>query len=153
MRRRGGAQVRVRNEASDAARERLARNPFFVLELRPSCTRAEIERAGQKLLGMLELEFSAARRYRSPIGEHERSAELVRASMAELRDPNRRLLHELWAALEPGALASGAGDGAGDGAGAREGRDAEDGDAVDLSPFPALAALGFGGWFDGGGEP
>ena len=129
-----------------------ARNPFFVLELRPSCTRAEIERAGQKLLGMLELEFSAARRYRSPIGEHERSAELVRASMAELRDPNRRLLHELWAVLEPGALAGGAGDGAR----AREGKDAEDGDAVDLSPFPALAALGFGGfggWFDGGGEP
>ena len=135
-------QPRVRSEASDAARERLARNPFFVLELRPDCTRAEVERAGQKLLGMLELEFADARRYRSPIGEHERSPQLVRNAMAELRDPNRRLLHEVWAVLEPGALGGAASDqtpepGAGSG-------------DVDLSGFPALAALGFGAGFGDG---
>jgi hypothetical protein len=87
--------------AHSAARERLAHNPFYVLELRPDCSRAEVERAGQKWLGMLELDLSAAHSYRSPLGRHRRSPELVRIAMAELRDPNRRLLHELWATLEP----------------------------------------------------
>src|SRR5690606_10851507 len=78
-----------------------AANPFYVLGLRPDCARAEIEREGQKLIGMLELELSAAQTYRSPVGVHRRTPELVREAMAELRDPNRRLLHELWATLEP----------------------------------------------------
>jgi hypothetical protein len=122
--------------AHAAACERLACNPFYVLELRPDCSRAEVERAGQKLIGMLELELSGAYSYRSPLGQHRRSPELVRASMAELRDPNRRLLHELWAALEPGA------DGGEEAAPTDERHD----DAPDTSPFPALHALGFGDW-------
>lgn len=123
--------------AHTAARERLAHNPFYVLELRPDCSRAEVERAGQLLIGMLELELSAAHSYRSPLGRHRRSPELVRASMAELRDPNRRLLHELWATVEP------TGDG-----GAEEAPSGRRDDAPDTSPFPALQALGFGDWRD-----
>lgn len=123
--------------AHRTARERLAHNPFYVLELRPDCSRAEVERAGQKLIGMLELELSAARSYRSPIGRHPRSPELVRASMAELRDPNRRLLHELWATLEPSE------DG---GEEAEPEKQEQRDDAPDTSPFPALHALGFGDW-------
>lgn len=122
--------------AHASARERLAHNPFYVLELRPDCSRAEVERAGQKLIGMLELELSAAHSYRSPLGRHPRSPELVRASMAELRDPNRRLLHELWATLEPN----------GDDVEAAEPERERRGDAADTSPFPALQALGFGDW-------
>jgi hypothetical protein len=124
--------------AHTAARERLAHNPFYVLELRPDCSRAEVERAGQRLIGMLELELSAADSYRSPLGRHRRSPELVRASMAELRDPNRRLLHELWATVEP------TGDDVEEVGPAGERRD----DAADTSPFPALQALGFGDWRD-----
>lgn len=82
-------------------RERLRRNPFYVLELRPGCSRAEVERQGQKLLGMLELGLSAARTYPTPLGRVEREADAVRQAMAELRDPDRRLLHELWAHLDP----------------------------------------------------
>lgn len=82
---------------------RLADNPFHVLGLRPDCGRADVEREGQKLLAMLELELSAARRYASPLGTHERSPEQVREAMAELRDPERRLLHELWAGLPAAA--------------------------------------------------
>jgi hypothetical protein len=78
---------------------RLADNPFHVLGLRPDCGRADVEREGQKLLAMLELELSAARTYASPLGTHARSPEQVREAMAELRDPERRLLHELWAGL------------------------------------------------------
>lgn len=76
---------------------RIADNPFYVLGLRPECSRAEVEREGQKLLGMLELGLSAARTYDSPLGRRERTAEKVREAMAELRDPDRRLAHEMWA--------------------------------------------------------
>lgn len=124
--------------AHATARERLAHNPFYVLELRPDCSRAEVERAGQRLIGMLELELSTAHGYRSPLGRHRRSPELVRIAMAELRDPNRRLLHELWATLEP------SGEGVEESVASDERRD----DLPDTSPFPALHALGFGDWRD-----
>jgi hypothetical protein len=135
--------MRGRNDvAHTAARERLASNPFYVLELRPDCSRADVERAGQKLLGMLELELRAARMYRSPIGLHRRTHELVRTAMAELRDPNRRLLHELWATLEPtGEIEQAAPN-------ESESRP----EPADLSQFPALSALGFGDWRERGRE-
>ena len=76
-------------------------NPFYVLELAPDCTRAEVERAGQKLLAMLELELKGASRFTTPHGAHRRDAALVREAMAELRDPQRRLFHELWAQPQP----------------------------------------------------
>lgn len=121
------------SDKREAARARLASNPFYVLGLRPDCARAEIEREGQKLIGMLELELSAAATYRSPIGEHRRTPELVREAMAELRDPNRRLLHELWATLEPAVSAPSSAS-------------ADEDDEANLAPFPALRALGFGDW-------
>ena len=72
-------------------------NPFYVLELAPDCSRAEVERAGQKLLAMLEVDLAGARRYVTPFGSGRRDPAKVREAMAELRDPQRRLLHELWA--------------------------------------------------------
>ena len=127
------------SEHSETARQRLAHNPFYVLELRPDCSRADVERQGQKLIGMLELELSGALRYRSPLGDHPRSSQLVRAAMAELRDPDRRLLHELWATLDPAATSPAP----------TPDPDPDPDDpqpAVDLSPFPALRMLGFGDW-------
>jgi hypothetical protein len=117
--------------------QRFAANPFYVLGLRPDASRADIEREGQKLLGMLELELRAASEYRSPIGTHRRSPELVREAMAELRDPNRRLVHELWATLEVGP--PGGEPRVVDGP-----RQASDDDPQ--RPFAALRALGFGDW-------
>jgi hypothetical protein len=81
--------------------DRIRDNPFHVLGLRPTATRAEIEREGQKLLGMLELGLASAARYPTALGEVERTADKVRRAMAELRDPDRRLEHELWARLDP----------------------------------------------------
>ncbi len=80
---------------SDAA-ERWARNPFYVLDLPSAATRAELERAGQKWLAMLELGLAAARLYATPLGPRARTPELVREAMAELREPDKRALHELW---------------------------------------------------------
>lgn len=79
--------------------ERIAENPFYVLGVATTASRSELEREGAKLLSMLQLDLKESKTYRSPVGEHPRTAEAVRAAMAELRDPNRRLVHELLACL------------------------------------------------------
>lgn len=84
--------------------ERIRDNPFYVLGLRPDATRQAIERQGTKLLGMLELKLKSAAAYPTPVGRAERTPEKVRAAMAELRDPARRLDHEIWARLDPESL-------------------------------------------------
>ncbi len=76
-------------------------NPFFVLGIAPDASRIEIEREAQKLLGMLELDFPDARTYVTPRGPQPRTAEAVRAAVAALRDPFRRLVAELWARHAP----------------------------------------------------
>lgn len=76
-------------------------NPFFVLGVTPEASRIELEREAQKLLGMLELGFAVARTYDSPAGPRPRTAETVRAAVAALRDPYRRLVAELWARHVP----------------------------------------------------
>jgi len=80
--------------------ERFLDNPFYVLGLGREATRAEAEREGQKLLGMLELGLSSARTYETPAGPGVRTPDKVRRAMAELRDPERRLAHELWVIRE-----------------------------------------------------
>ncbi|HEU0036356.1 MAG TPA: hypothetical protein VFQ53_37345 [Kofleriaceae bacterium] len=84
----------------------IADNPFFVLGISPDASRIEIEREAQKLLGMLELDFADARTYASPLGPRSRTPELVRAAVAALRDPYRRLLAELWARNAPAPSAT-----------------------------------------------
>lgn len=79
-------------------RRRAAQNPFFVLELSMGATSAEVERAGQRLLDALALGFPGADRYASPLGSHERTSELVREALGELRDPERRVQHEIFVA-------------------------------------------------------
>jgi len=80
---------------------RLDENPFFVLGIACDASRIEIEREAQKLLGMLELGFDAAKTYATPLGPRERTPEAVRAAVAALRDPYRRLLAEFWARHAP----------------------------------------------------
>jgi hypothetical protein len=79
----------------------LVDNPFHVLGLPSDCPRAEVERQGQKLIGMLQLGLRAAAEYQTPLGSRPRTPELVRHAMAELRSPERRLLYELWAQKGP----------------------------------------------------
>jgi len=72
-------------------------NPFFVLDLPPDASAAQIDRQSQMWLSMLAADLADARRYATPFGAGERTAELVRAAAAELADPARRLTHEWWA--------------------------------------------------------
>jgi hypothetical protein len=76
-------------------------NPFFVLGLPTDTSRIEIEREAQKLLGMLELGFADALTYQTPVGPRPRTPEAVRAAVAALRDPYKRLVAELWARHAP----------------------------------------------------
>ncbi len=97
--------------AASSMLEKVRDNPFYVLGLRPDATRSEVEREGQKLLGMIELELQSAARYVTPVGPAPRTADKVRRAMAELRDPERRLEHEVWARLDPGAQPTEAAEG------------------------------------------
>ena len=82
-------------ECENLLRRHLA-NPFLVLELSPSAGREAIERQGAKLLAMLAAGVAGAAAYATPLGARERTPEMVRSAMAELRDPARRLVHEQW---------------------------------------------------------
>jgi hypothetical protein len=73
-------------------------NPFLVLEVSVAAGMVEVERQGQKLLAMLAAGLEEANHYATPLGQRRRTPELVRTAMSELRDPERRLLHEFWAA-------------------------------------------------------
>jgi len=86
-------------------RQKLAENPFYILGIDVGAARVAIEREGQKLLGMLELGLSQARTFSTPLGIFSRDADQVRWAMSELRDPARRLGHELWASLPAAPLA------------------------------------------------
>jgi len=76
-------------------------NPFFLLEVSPQASRAEVERAGQRLIGLLAVGSASAARYPTPLGEATRDADAVRQALATLRDPNERAIAELWAKVAP----------------------------------------------------
>jgi hypothetical protein len=82
----------------------IVENPFFVLGVEPGAARAVVEREGQKLLAMLEVGLAKAKTYETPLGVRVRTPELVRWALAELRQPDRRLVHELWAAAPTAAV-------------------------------------------------
>ena len=84
--------------------ERILANPFLVLGVKPAASPLEVEREGRKLLSMVELGLADAATYATPLGRRPLSIDLLRWAMSELRDPNRRLLHELW--LPPEAPAA-----------------------------------------------
>lgn len=86
--------------SDDEARQRWCECPFFVLGVSADATRTEIERAAQKLLAEIAIGRSGALTYPTPFGPRPRTESLVRAAAAELRDPRRRIAHELWARVE-----------------------------------------------------
>jgi hypothetical protein len=78
-------------------------NPFFVLEVPTDAAPAEVERTGQRLLALLAVGSATAGHYETPLGPACRDADTVRQALAALRDPEQRVLHELWASVAPGA--------------------------------------------------
>ncbi len=95
------ARAAIQVDPASGPIARWQENPFFVLGLPPECTRAEAERAGERLLGLLALGASAGKTYMTPFGPCERTPERVRSALAELREPSRRIVHEVWARVAP----------------------------------------------------
>lgn len=71
-------------------------NPFWVLDLPVHATAEDVERKGELLLSMLALGMAEATKFHTPLGLEERTPELVREALAELINPDQRLLHEWW---------------------------------------------------------
>lgn len=126
--------------SAPARGRRFADNPFYVLGVSPESPRPQVEREGQKLLGMLELGLRAAATCDTPVGPRPRSPESVRAAMAEVRTPEKRLVHELWAALPAKAEAEAKAD-AGEPAGDPFRRGDESGPPPTQSGWPLAFAL------------
>lgn len=84
------------NPAAENALARHLANPFLVLELSARASRDELERQGAKLLALLATGVAGAAAYSTPLGPRERSPEAVREALAELRDPWKRAIHEVW---------------------------------------------------------
>jgi hypothetical protein len=76
-------------------------NPFFVLELKADASRLDVERAAQRLLGLLAIGAQGADEYQTPFGPARRDADTVRQALSRLRDPLQRVRCELWANVPP----------------------------------------------------
>ncbi len=87
----GGARAARLHEAFRI----LAENPFRLLGLTPHAASREVEREGGKVLALIAagLDDPSAM---APLGPRTRTSEQVRWAMAELRDPHRRALHEVF---------------------------------------------------------
>ena len=81
-------------------------NPFFVLELKTDASRLEVERAAQRLLGLLTIGAQGADEYQTPFGPARRDADTVRQALSRLRDPLQRVRCELWAKVNVSPLAT-----------------------------------------------
>jgi hypothetical protein len=73
------------------------RNPFFVLGVDIAASAVEVERAGQRLIAMLNLGAASAPSYETPLGIATRDADAVREALALLRDPQERVIFEVLA--------------------------------------------------------
>jgi hypothetical protein len=67
-----------------------SKSPYYILELPPDASVADIERQGKKLLGLLEVGAAKAKTYTCPLGTFSRDDTTVREATAFLRDPARR---------------------------------------------------------------
>ncbi|MFV8780845.1 hypothetical protein ACNKU7_00350 [Microbulbifer sp. SA54] len=70
--------------------------PFWVLELTPSASLNDVNRAARELTGKLALQMAGAGEFTTPAGAFERDEFLIREAQAVLIDPERRLLAEFW---------------------------------------------------------
>jgi hypothetical protein len=69
-------------------------NPFHVLELPTTATWTEIERRTSELLAR-----EVTDEIDTPVGPRSRSAAEISAALEALRDPDARLLYEVWASV------------------------------------------------------
>jgi len=70
--------------------------PFWVLELSPTSTLADVEKSANELIGKLKFGVEAATWFKTPDGTNTRDEYLVREAKSRLQNPNERILAEFW---------------------------------------------------------
>mgnify|MGYP007011845777 CR=1 FL=1 len=76
--------------------QRWTRNPFYVLELPTDAPWCEIEHRADALRACLQRRHDT---YPTPVGMRRRSVTDIEAAVDALRDPDARIIHELWASI------------------------------------------------------
>jgi hypothetical protein len=79
--------------------QRFTLDPFVVLQAAPTASRGDVESVAVRLLEALAAGLPGADRYPTPLGPRQRDPEVVSAAAAELRDRERRIVHEVWARM------------------------------------------------------
>lgn len=74
----------------------LTENPFRILGVSPAATSREVEREGERLLGLIAADLDDTSSMPPLGGEQERTSEQVRWALGELRDPLKRTVHEFF---------------------------------------------------------
>jgi hypothetical protein len=79
--------------------QRFTLDPFVVLQAAPTASRHDLDGVTMQLLEALAAGLPGADRYPTPLGPRRRDPEVVTAAAAELRDRERRIVHEVWARM------------------------------------------------------
>lgn len=70
--------------------------PFWVLELSPSASNSDIEKAAREIESKLQFQVPGADTFASPLGKQQRDSFALREAKNALQDPSRRVLAEFW---------------------------------------------------------
>jgi hypothetical protein len=79
--------------------QRFTLDHFFVLSAAPGASRTELDDVAIRLLEALAAGQPGADRYPTPLGPRRRDPAIVTAAAEELRDRERRIVHEVWARM------------------------------------------------------
>ncbi len=94
--------MRMEGELTPDFHQKIIYNPFYILGLRSDSTKAEVEQRARWLLDRLAECPGQEETYTTPLGRFPLTRSRVDEALHELEQPSRRLMHEVWAHLEPG---------------------------------------------------
>jgi hypothetical protein len=83
----------------ESAVRRFTHNAFHVLDLPVDASAADVRRQAARLVDRLVNSDPGAGRYDTPVGPRVRDAAMVQRAATQLRDPDERVQHEIWAAV------------------------------------------------------
>lgn len=82
-----------------AMAQRFTLDPFIVLQAAPTASGHDLDGVAMRLLEALAAGLPGADRYPTPLGPRRRDPETVTAAALELRERERRIVHEVWARM------------------------------------------------------
>lgn len=70
--------------------------PFWVLQLTPSATTVEIEKAARDIAAKMQFGMAGSDLFLTPLGEMQRDEYWLREARAKLQNPAERIVAEFW---------------------------------------------------------